>query len=96
MSLLLVTVHGITEPQTSALVSGSAEYFDVLQSRQTSLTANRDIVRNPRVANPLHSDDAEDIELHRIRCEVANALGQANTVADSGHIPQAKKFSDVW
>ena len=25
------------------------------------------------MANPLHSDDAEDIELHRIRCEVAVA-----------------------
>lgn len=70
MKLSVASNPSITEAQTTPLVSCSADFFDVFQSSQSSLTAGCSVVRNPRVSRPVHSDDLEEVELHKIRCEV--------------------------
>ena len=80
----------MTDPQTLDLLSCHIEYFDVLNCKPGSHTVECGVVRNATVSNPMHSDYVEEIELHKIRCEVADTLDQANKLAKTGNFTSAK------
>ena len=82
----------ITEPTTVSIVTCTVEFFDVLAHKQREETATFSVVRNKSLVNPIPSDAQDDIELHRVRCEVAGNLGQANALASRGNIPAAKEL----
>ena len=79
-----------TESDNLTLASCSLHYFDVLYSRPVQHTVECVIVLNPNITSPVTSDAVDDIELHKLRCEVADALGQASTMADRGNFTGAR------
>ena len=82
----------LTEPRNLALLSCQVEYFDVLNCKPSKQTADCGIVRNHLCSNPIHSDNYDEIELHKIRCEVADVLGQADRLAHTGELARAKEM----
>ena len=91
--LVKVLVPGdrtLEESQNLSLVSCCVEYFDVITCKACEHTVMCGIVRNKLCSNPVNSDCIDEIELHRIRCEVADTLGQANKMANSGNFRGAK------
>ncbi len=82
--------QSLTEAKNLALVSCHVAYFDVLNCRASEHTAECGIVRNNLCSAPVHSDFADEIELHKLRCDVAEALGQANKLAETGNIRGAQ------
>ena len=82
--------NNITEPTSVAVVTCKVEYFDVLTNRQSEAEVTFTIVRNQRLDRPIPSDSQDDIELQRVRCEVAETLKQAGSLADAGNIPAAR------
>ena len=82
----------LTEPRNLALLSCQVEYFDVLNCKPSKQMADCGIVRNHLCTNPLNSDDYDEIELHKIRCEVADVLTQADRLAHTGELVRAKEI----
>ena len=80
----------LEDPQNLSLVSCRVEYFDVLSCKLCEHIVACGIVRNKLCSNPVHSDCIDEIELHKIRCEVADTLGQANKMANSGNFRAAR------
>ena len=80
-----------TEPLTLSLVACHVEYFDVLNCKPNKVETECVVVRNKAIPNPVNSDAFDEIELHKIRCEVADTLGQANTMAGAGNIAGARE-----
>ncbi len=63
----------------------------MVTGKQSESTKDLSLVRNNKLSRIIPSDDHDDIELHRIRCEVASSLEEANALADKGKIPAAKE-----
>lgn len=82
----------LTEPRNLALFSCQVEYFDVLNCKPSKQTADCGIVRNHLCSEPLNSDNYDEIELHKIRCEVADVLTQADRLAQTGELVRAKEI----
>ena len=80
----------ITESENLTLASCTVDYFDVINSRPVQHRVECTIVLNPNTSSPVTSDCVDDIEQHRLRCEVADALGQANKMADRGNFTGAR------
>ena len=87
----LLANETITEPTTVPIVTCKLEFFDVVTGKQSESTKDLSLVRNNKLSRIIPSDDHDDIELHRIRCEVASSLEEANALADKGKIPAAKE-----
>ena len=91
--MVTVTVPGdpkVTEPVNLPLLSCKVEFFDVLNAKQTESTYNCCIVRNNLCTHPISSDFAEEIELHKLRCVVADSLDDANKMANAGKFDGAR------
>ena len=91
--LVKVTTPGdssATESDNLALASCTVKYFDVLNSRPVQHRVDCTIVLNPNTSTPVTSDCVDDIEQHRLRCEVADALGEANKMANTGNFANAR------
>lgn len=80
----------VETPTSVAIVTCKLEFFDVLANKQNEGEVGFSIVRNQRLERPIPSDAQDEIELHRIRCEVASTLGKASAMANSGKIAAAK------
>ena len=74
----------IAEARSVPLVQCIVDYFDVLRVRPTQCVEQCSVVRNKMLTNPIQSDSFDEIELHKVRCEVADALGKANGLAGEG------------
>ena len=79
-----------TEAENLTLASCQVQYFDVLYSRPVQHSVDCVIVLNPNITGPVLSDAVDEIELHKLRCEVADTLGQANKMADKGNFIGAR------
>jgi Mg-chelatase subunit ChlD len=91
--LVKVTTPGddlLLEPENLALASCTVHYFDVLNSRPVQHRVECVIVLNPNIGTPVTSDCADDIEQHRLRCDVADTLGEANKMANRGNFAGAR------
>lgn len=84
--------QAIQEPTSVAVVTCKVEFFDVLSCKPSESEVTLNVVRNRALQNPIPSDAKDDIELHRIRCQVASTLGEASTLASSGNIPAARNL----
>lgn len=82
----------LTEPTTFALFTCTVEYFDVLCNKPNQGEVRGEVVRNMNLPNPVPSDYVDEIELHTMRCEVAESLNRANTMAGAGNIPAARQL----
>lgn len=80
----------VTESKNLALASCNVQYFDVLNSRPVQHRVECGIVLNPNASSPVTSDAVDEIEQHRLRCEVADALGEANKMASGGKFREAR------
>ena len=80
----------VTESSNLTLASCTVKYFDVLNSRPVQHRVECTVVCNPNSSTPVTSDCVDDIEQHRLRCEVANTLGEANKMADCGNFAGAR------
>lgn len=80
----------VTESQNLALASCNVQYFDVLYSRPVQHKVECVIVLNPNTSSPVTSDAVDEIEQHRLRCEVADVLGEANKMASGGKFREAR------
>ena len=80
----------ITESDNLTLASCTVKYFDVINSRPVQHRVECTIVLNPNITSPVTSDCVDDIEQHRLRCEVAESLGEANKMADRGNFEGAR------
>ena len=80
----------VTEALTLPLVSCHVEFFDVLNCKSNILDSECTVVRNVTVAKPVHSDSYDEIDLHKLRCEVAENLETASSLAARGDIPAAR------
>ena len=81
----------LKEATTCSLFTCSVEYFDVLCNKPNSGEVRGEVVRNQALPKPVPSDYVDEIELHKMRCEVAESLSRANTMADAGNIPAARQ-----
>ncbi len=81
----------LVDPTSVPVVTCKVEYFDVLASKPNEATAALSVVRNKALQRPIPSDAKDEIELHRIRCEVASTLEQAESLATAGDIPAARR-----
>lgn len=82
--------HALSDAKNLALITCDVAYFDVLNCRASEHTVECGIVRNKVCSAPVHSDYVDEIELHKLRCDVAEALGQANTLAERGQLRGAR------
>ena len=80
----------VSESDNLSLASCTVTYFDVLHSRPVQHTVECSIVLNPAISCPVTSDCVDDVEQHRLRCEVAEALGNANKMVDTGNFAGAR------
>lgn len=80
----------VTESDNFALASCNVQYFDVLNSHPVQHRVECVIVLNPNISSPVTSDSVDDIEQHKLRCEVADTLGEANKLADRGNFGGAR------
>lgn len=81
----------VVEPTSITIVTCKVEFFDVLSQRQAESEVSFSVVRNQRLERPIPSDAQDEIELHRVRCEVASTLGKANDLASAGKMAAAKE-----
>jgi Mg-chelatase subunit ChlD len=91
--LVKVTAPGdssVTESDNLPLASCTVNYFDVLNSHPVQHRVESGVVLNPAISSPVTSDCVDDVEQHRLRCEVAEALGEANKMADRGNLTGAR------
>jgi hypothetical protein len=91
--LVKVTTPGrdsMSESENLALSSCTVTYFDVLNSCPVQHRVECSVVLNPAISCPVTSDCVDDVEQHRLRCEVAEALGKANKMADRGNFAGAR------
>ena len=77
---------------TVALFACTVEYFDVLCSKPNQGEVEGEVVRNNTLPKPVPSDYVDEIELHKMRCEVADSLSRANSMAGAGNIPAARQL----
>lgn len=82
----------IQEATTVALFTSSVEYFDVLCSKPNQGEVEGEMVRNNTLPKPVPSDYVDEIELHKMRCEIAESLSRANVMAGAGNIPAARQL----
>ena len=82
----------LQDPTSFALFTCSVEYFDVLCSKPNQGEVRGEVVRNVSLSSPVPSDYVDEIELHRMRCEVAESLNRANTMAGAGNIHAARQL----
>lgn len=80
----------LTEPVSVPVVTCSVGFFDVLSHTHQEATAKLNVVKNRALDNPIPSDAQDEIELHRIRCDVATQLEEADALAKVGKIHEAK------
>lgn len=80
----------VTEALTLPLVSCHVEFFDVLNCKPNTRDSECTVVRNVTVPKPVHSDYYDEIDLHKLRCEVAEKLESASNLATRGDIPGAR------
>ena len=80
----------LIESENLTLASCTVRYFDVLNSRPVQHRVECVIVLNPNIGTPVTSDCADEIEQHRLRCEVADSLGEANKMANRGNFVGAR------
>ena len=88
-----MTVPGSTtakEAENLSLASCHVQYFDVYYSHPVQHSVDCITVLNPSLDKPVPSDAVDEIELHKLRCEVADTLGQANKMADQGNFRGAR------
>ena len=81
-----------TESENLSLASCAVEYFDVCNVHLVRHAVECVIVLNPNISSPVTSDASDEIQLHRLRCEVAEALGEANRMANHGNIAGAQNL----
>ena len=81
----------VTEALTLPLVTCYVDFFDVLNCKSNQREFECTVVRNITVPKPVHSDSFDEIELHKLRCEVADNLETAATMATKGDIPGARE-----
>ena len=81
----------MVDPTSFTVVTCKVEYFDVLSSKQSEGTSLVNVVRNRSLQHPIPSDAQDEVELHRMRCEVASTLEEAGKLANAGNIPAARK-----
>ena len=79
----------MTEAVDVVMATCEVSYFDVINCKQTQQHTSCRLVRDSACATPFMSPSAEEIELHKVRCEVAHSLGQASRLAEVGDIPGA-------
>lgn len=82
----------LQDPTSVSIVTCRVEFVDVLSSKQREGEVVFSVVRNRFLESPMPSDAKDEIELHKIRCEVASTLIQASTMANAGKIPAAKEM----
>lgn len=82
----------LEEPTSVAVVTCEVEFFDVVLHKPNKGTVTFSVVRNRALQNPVPADAREDIELHRMRCEVASTLGKATDLANLGHLVEARQM----
>ena len=73
------------------LIECSMSYFDVLQCAPSTLSTTGHVVVNKSINEPVTAAHYnEDIELHTLRYEVAEALNSATKLADKGELHSAR------
>ena len=82
----------LNEATTFALFTCRVEYFDVLCSKPNEGEVRGEVVRNNTLPQPVTSDYVDEIELHKMRCEVAESLSRANSMAGAGNIGAARQL----
>lgn len=80
----------VTEALALPLVTCSVDFFDVLNCKTNQCDFECSVVRNMTVPKPVNSDFFDEIELHRLRCEVADQLETATNMATKGDIDGAR------
>ena len=80
----------LEDPTSVVVATCKVGYFDVFSRKPREDVVTLSVVRNKRFDEPLPSDAKDDIELHRMRCEVATTLTEATTLADAGRILEAR------
>lgn len=81
----------VTEAVDVILATCEVSYFDVLNCKQTQQQVTCRLVRDSACATPVNSPSFQEIEVHKVRCDVADSLGQANCLAQVGDIPGAQQ-----
>lgn len=81
----------VTEAVDVIVGTCDISYFDVLNCKQVQLHASCRLMRDSACVTPVPSSSAHEIEVHKVRCEVASSLGQANRLAQGGDIPGAQQ-----
>lgn len=82
----------LEEPTSVAVVTCEVQFFDVLLHKPSKGVVALSVVRNKVLQNPIPSDAKEEIELHRMRCEVASTLGKATDLANTGQLREARQM----
>lgn len=66
-------------------------YFDVLNCLPKSSSSSGAVVVTQGISKPIPASDVtDDIELHMVRCEVADSLANASKLADRGDLQSAR------
>ena len=81
----------VTEALTLPLLTCHVDFFDVLNCKSNQRDFECTVVRNVTVPKSVHSDSFDEIELHKLRCEVADNLETATTMATKGDISGARE-----
>ena len=69
------------------LLSCSLTYFDVIQCSPKTVTAAGRVAVSKEVSEPVVAKEyQEDIELHIVRCDVAETIATATKLADTGQL----------
>ena len=74
------------------LLTCEVDYFDVLTCKPEKLTRSYSIKRSQTCPRPIPNSANQDIVLHTLRCEVADALGQAAASAGRGEMVAAREM----
>ena len=92
VTISVPAIPALTEPTTVSIVTCKVEFFDVALNKQSEGGAGFSLIRNRDLDKGLISEDYDDIELHRIRCETASTLEKANTLAKLVKIQAAREL----
>lgn len=82
--------EGVVESKAK-LLTCSLSYFDVLQCVPRTTSATGTVLVNKSISEPVAAKEyQEDIEIHVVRCEVAESLASATKLADRGELQGAR------
>lgn len=82
----------VTEALTVPLVTCHVDFFDVMNCKTNNCDYECTVVRNVTVPKPVNSDHYDEIDLHKLRCEVAGNLESASKMATKGDITGARNL----